>query len=117
MYGNDNHEFNVKVAKNTAFNHYVNQANIDLNNRLNHEYQNRMREIRDLLYNPEQTGMLIDEMASFVYSPASRRWSTPTAPCGTTTRSWPVHPLHEQRQERDALSLLRSCPHRKIFPA
>ena len=69
MYGSPDHEFNVKVAKNNAFNHYVNQANIDLKNRLNHEYQNRMREIRDLLYNPEQTGMVIDEMASMVYQP------------------------------------------------
>jgi len=33
------------------------------------EYRNRMREIRDLLYNTEQTGMLIDEKASFVYTP------------------------------------------------
>ena len=28
-----------------------------------------MREIRDLLYNTDQTGMLIDEMACFVYTP------------------------------------------------
>ena len=69
MYGSPDHEFNVKLAKNAALNHYVNQANIDLNNRLNHEYQNRVREIRDLLYNQEQTGMLIDEMASMVYQP------------------------------------------------
>ncbi len=69
MFGNAGHEFNVKVAKNSDFNHYVNEANIDLRNRLNHEYQNRVREIRDLLYNPEQTGMVIDEMASFVYQP------------------------------------------------
>lgn len=33
------------------------------------EYRNRMREIRDLLYNDEQAGMLIDEQASFVYTP------------------------------------------------
>ncbi|MBN1517285.1 lamin tail domain-containing protein [Candidatus Sumerlaeota bacterium] len=33
------------------------------------EYQNRMREIRDLLYNSEQTGQLIDEIASFIYTP------------------------------------------------
>ncbi|MBN2473626.1 MAG: lamin tail domain-containing protein [Pirellulales bacterium] len=36
---------------------------------LNQEYLNRMREIRDLLYNPEQTGMLIDEMARLIYTP------------------------------------------------
>jgi hypothetical protein len=33
------------------------------------EYRNRMREIRDLLYNPEQVGLLIDEIASVVYTP------------------------------------------------
>ncbi len=69
MYGNANHELNVRVAKNPAFNEYKNPANISLNNRLNKEYQNRVREILNLLYNPEQTGMLIDEMAGFVYQP------------------------------------------------
>ncbi len=69
MYGSPAHEFNVKVAKNPTFNSYTNQANISLNNRLNHDYQNRVREIRDLLYNPEQTGMLIDEQAGFIYQP------------------------------------------------
>ncbi|MGI8603552.1 MAG: lamin tail domain-containing protein [Verrucomicrobiales bacterium] len=33
------------------------------------ELRNRVREILDLLFNVEQTGMLIDEMASFVYQP------------------------------------------------
>ena len=33
------------------------------------DYRNRLREIRDLLYNSEQVGLLIDEMASFVYTP------------------------------------------------
>ena len=33
------------------------------------EYQNRLREIRDLLYNPDQTGQLIDEYASLIYTP------------------------------------------------
>ncbi len=33
------------------------------------EYRNRLREIRDLLYNPEQTGQLIDEMAAEIYTP------------------------------------------------
>ena len=36
-------------------------------------YRNRMREIRDLLFNSEQVGLLIDEMASFVYAPVNRR--------------------------------------------
>ncbi len=69
MYGNENHEFNVKVARNPDFNNYVNQANIDLKNRLNAEYQNVVREVMDLLYNPEQTGMLIDQTAAIVYQP------------------------------------------------
>jgi len=33
------------------------------------EYNNRVREIRDLLFNPEQTGMLLDEVARVVYTP------------------------------------------------
>ena len=53
------------------------------------EYRNRLREIRDLLYNTEQAGLLIDEWRPDLHARASRRWSTPTAPCGTTTRSWP----------------------------
>jgi hypothetical protein len=36
------------------------------------EYRNRLREIRDLLYNSEQTGLLIDEMAAIVYAPGER---------------------------------------------
>jgi hypothetical protein len=35
------------------------------------EYKNRLRELRDLLYNPEQTGMLIDEYASVIYTPGA----------------------------------------------
>ena len=69
MFGNENHEFNVRVAKNGDFNDYTLQENIDLRSRFNKDYQNRTREILDLLYNPEQTGMLIDEMAAFVYQP------------------------------------------------
>ncbi|MEW6237304.1 MAG: lamin tail domain-containing protein [Candidatus Omnitrophota bacterium] len=33
------------------------------------EYQNRHREIMDLLFNPSQTNQLIDEIASFIYTP------------------------------------------------
>jgi hypothetical protein len=33
------------------------------------EMRNRHREVLDLLWNAEQTGMLIDEMASFIYQP------------------------------------------------
>ncbi len=31
------------------------------------EYRNRVRELRDLLFNPDQTGMLLDEVAGVVY--------------------------------------------------
>jgi hypothetical protein len=34
------------------------------------EYQNRLREVRDLLYNPEQTGALLDELAAVISDPA-----------------------------------------------
>ena len=33
------------------------------------DYRNRMREIRDLLFNAEQTGLLLDEIAQFVHTP------------------------------------------------
>ena len=33
------------------------------------DYRNRMREIVDLLFNSDQTGKLLDEFASFVYTP------------------------------------------------
>jgi len=33
------------------------------------EYRNRTRELRDLLFNPEQTGMLLDETAHVVFTP------------------------------------------------
>lgn len=33
------------------------------------EMRNRVREVQDLLFTREQTGMLIDEMASFIYQP------------------------------------------------
>ncbi len=35
-------------------------------------YNNRLREIRDLLFNPEQTGMLLDEVAQVVYTPGEQ---------------------------------------------
>ena len=36
----------------------------------NLEYQNRLREIRDLLFNPEQIDRLVDEYAAFINTPA-----------------------------------------------
>jgi len=55
MYGNGEDPFKSRVLSRTAF---------------ALEYHNRMREIRDLLYNSEQTGMLIDETARFIYNSA-----------------------------------------------
>jgi hypothetical protein len=34
------------------------------------EYRNRIREIRDLLFNPEQAGLLIDEYAAMIHDPS-----------------------------------------------
>lgn len=59
MYGSGEHDFVLDVARNDAF-------EID--------YQNRVRELRDLLYNPEQTGLLIDEFASMVDQPNALSW-------------------------------------------
>ncbi|MFP6873920.1 MAG: lamin tail domain-containing protein [Verrucomicrobiales bacterium] len=36
-------------------------------------YRNRTREIMDLLFNDEQTGLLLDEIAQFVYTPGRAR--------------------------------------------
>ena len=55
MYGNGNEPFKSRVANSSTF---------------GHEYQNRLREIRDLLYNPEQAGALIDEIAAFIHDPS-----------------------------------------------
>ena len=52
MFGSGRHTFVGRVAENPAF---------------NREFQNRVRELRDLLYNEEQTGWLIDEVAAHVY--------------------------------------------------
>ena len=54
MYGNGDEPFKSRVANSSTF---------------SHEYQNRLREIRDLLYNPEQAGALIDEIAAFIHNP------------------------------------------------
>ena len=55
MYGGGGEPFRDRVLSRPAF-------------RL--EYQNRLREIRDLLFNPEQAGQLIDECAAIIADPA-----------------------------------------------
>lgn len=59
MFGSGEHSLVRKVARNAAF---------------ETEYDNRVRELRDLLYNEEQTGLLIDEFASIVYDPDELSW-------------------------------------------
>ena len=54
MYGDGNHDFKTKVAQNPAF-------NID--------YQNRVREVLDLLFNRDEGDKLVDETVRFVYTP------------------------------------------------
>ncbi|MBI3417015.1 MAG: CotH kinase family protein [Verrucomicrobia bacterium] len=57
MYGSGNEPFKQTVLSRPAF---------------ALEYQNRLREIRDLLFNPEQTGQLIDEYAALIADPAGQ---------------------------------------------
>jgi hypothetical protein len=54
MYGNGNHNFKSRVANNAAF---------------NTDYQNRLREIKDLLYNSDEGFRLIDETVKNVWTP------------------------------------------------
>jgi hypothetical protein len=51
------------------------------------EFQNRLREIRDLLFNPEQTGRLIDEYASVICDPGGR-----PSIVEADRRKWDYHP-------------------------
>lgn len=52
------------------------------------EYQNRLREIRDLLFNPEETGKIIDEYAGVI-------WDRTGAPSivEADRRKWDYHPM------------------------
>ncbi|MCY2952087.1 MAG: lamin tail domain-containing protein [Planctomycetota bacterium] len=63
MYGNGNEPFKSRVLYNG--NNYSSK-----HEPFNTEYRNRLREILDLLYNPEQTGQLIDEMAAKIWTKA-----------------------------------------------
>ena len=72
MYGSGNEPFKQRVLSRPVF-------------RI--EYQNRLREIRDLLYNPEQAGQLIDEYAAVIWDPSG-------APSIVEAdhRKWDYHP-------------------------
>jgi hypothetical protein len=52
------------------------------------EYQNRLREIRDLLYNANQTGALIDECAAIISDPRGG-----TSMVGADRAKWDYHPV------------------------
>jgi hypothetical protein len=73
MYGDGNDPFKRPVLSRPVF-------------RL--EYQNRLREIRDLLFNPEQAGQVIDEYASVI-------WDSSGAPSivEADRRKWDHHPM------------------------
>ncbi|MDB6038993.1 MAG: hypothetical protein JWM99_2834, partial [Verrucomicrobiales bacterium] len=58
MYGGGNEPFRDRVAQNS------NQPELNI------EFKNRIREIRDLLFNTDQMNQLIDEYANIVHGPA-----------------------------------------------
>ncbi len=59
MYGSGDEPFKSRVANRAEF---------------RAEYRNRLREIRDLLYNTDQAYQLIDEIASHIYTPGEPSW-------------------------------------------
>jgi spore coat protein CotH len=73
MYGNGEEPFKQRVARRQPF---------------RMEYFNRMREIRDLLYNPEQTGELLDELAAVISDPTGKSPGIVEA----DRRKWDYHP-------------------------
>lgn len=72
MYGNGEEPFNSRVLEIPRF-------------RI--EYQNRLREIRDLLFNPEQTGWLIDQFAAVPWDPSGK-----PSLVEADRRKWDFHP-------------------------
>ncbi len=55
------------------------------------EYQNRLREIRDLLFNPEEAGRLIDECAAIIADPGGAR-----SLVDADRAKWDYHPVMAQ---------------------
>jgi hypothetical protein len=72
MFGGGDEPFNSRVLSQSRF---------------RVEYQNRLREIRDLLFNPEQTGQLLDECASVIWS------SRGPALADADRAKWDFHPI------------------------
>jgi hypothetical protein len=52
------------------------------------EYQNRLREIRDLLFNPEQMGQMLDEYAAVIWDPSGA-----PSMVEADRRKWDYHPV------------------------
>lgn len=76
MYGNGEEPFKSRVLSKPA---------------LRLEYQNRLREVRDLLFNEEQAGRLIDEYAAVVAGPAGGPAGGPSF-VEADRRKWDFHP-------------------------
>jgi spore coat protein CotH len=76
MYGDGNEPFKMRVARVAPF---------------RQEYFDRLREIRDLLYNPEQTFALIDECAAVIADPKAVAAAGPTL-AEADRRKWDYHP-------------------------
>ncbi|MDB6033715.1 MAG: hypothetical protein JWM16_4053 [Verrucomicrobiales bacterium] len=55
-------------------------------------YQNRLREIRDLLFNPQETGALLDELAAVIADPAGGRSFVEA-----DRARWDYHPIMASR--------------------
>jgi hypothetical protein len=58
------------------------------------QYQNRLREIRDLLFNPEQTGQIIDEYAAVIWGGAAAH-----SIAEADRRKWDYHPVMANRMK------------------
>jgi hypothetical protein len=77
MYGGGNEPFKRPVLSRPVF---------------NLEYQNRLREIRDLLFNTDQTYQLIDECAAFISSPPGK-----PSLVDADRAKWDYHPIMVSR--------------------
>jgi hypothetical protein len=64
------------------------QAGLLFQEPFRHEYQNRLREIRDLLYTPEQIDQLIDDCAAIISDPAGG-----PSLAEADRRKWDYHPI------------------------
>ncbi|MGI9240261.1 MAG: lamin tail domain-containing protein [Verrucomicrobiales bacterium] len=95
MFGSGNHDFKTKVAQNPAF---------------NTDYQNRVREIMDLLYNTDEGYTLIDEMVRDVWTPGE------PSLVGADRRLWDNHPdlnhpdrYYDVAGDRDFSGMIKVC--------